>query len=79
MIPVTIVTNTLEKLAIDINLKAMSKDIILRKYSVLGQYFVVVNQSSRPTKMRIGLKSYCFRGGPLLSNFVNSLYQHLDT
>jgi hypothetical protein len=29
--------------------------------------------------MRLAGKTYCFRGGPLLSNFVNSLYQHLDT
>lgn len=79
VIPVTIITNNSEKLAIDINLKSFSKDLIHRKYSVHNQTYVVVNQASKPTKMRIAIKSYCFRGGPLLANFVNSLYQHLDT
>lgn len=79
VIPVTIVSNTSEKLAIDINLRAIGKDIANKKYSINNQYYVVVNQSSRATKMRLAGKTYCFRGGPLLSNFVNSLYQHLDT
>lgn len=39
---------------------------------------MVVDQSSRATKMRIALKTYCFRGGPLLANFTNALHQHLD-
>lgn len=61
------------------NVKAISKDIIHKKYSINNQNYVVVDRDSRATKMRLAMKTYCFRGGPLLANFVNSLYQHLDT
>lgn len=77
VIPITILTNLSDKLAIDVNLKGISRALTHQKYTINNQYYVVVNQQSRPNKMRLALKTYFFKGGPLLGNFVNSLYQHL--
>ena len=78
MLPITIYNNTSEKFAIDINLKALGKNLLHQKSTVNNQYFVVVNQSSRPLKMRVALKTFGMRGSPILNSFVDSLQNNLD-
>lgn len=79
MIPITIYTNSNEKYAIDINLKAVAQQLTHQKYSINNQYFIVVNQSSEPIKMRVGLKIYTMRGSPVLGSFIDSLSNNLET
>ena len=66
-------------MAIDINLKSISKKLTKDKYNIANQYFVVVNEESRPMKIRVGLKIYTFKGTSLLTNFIDTLSRHLDT
>lgn len=78
VLPITIYNNTSEKLAIDINLKAFGKNLLNQKCAIKNQFFIVVNQSSRPLKMRVSLKMLGFRGGPIVSNLIGSLQNNLE-
>lgn len=78
VLPITIYSNASEKLAIDLNLKSLGKGLLHQKSAVNNHYYTVVNQSSRPLKMRVGLKTYGFRGGPTLSAFIEPLVKSLD-
>ena len=72
IIPITIVSNN-ERLAVDINLKAIIKQLSKEKYSINSQYFLIVDGSSKCKKMRLGMKIGVFRGSILLGNFVEDL------
>lgn len=79
VLPLSIVTNLSEKLAIDINVKQISKNLIRDKYFVHNQYFLVINQSSEALKMRVAIKTHAFRGSQMVGNFVSSLSHNLGT
>lgn len=72
VLPINVVTNG-NKLAIDINMKPVGRQLSKEKHYVHSQYFMVVDQHSAPRKMRVGIKISAFRGGIHLSDFIDSL------
>lgn len=72
------ITNLSERLAIDINIKSMGKRMLKDNYCIHNQYFLIVNQSSQPMKMRTAVKISAFRGTSIVNNFVDLLQRHLD-
>jgi hypothetical protein len=76
ILPITVLTNG-QKLALDINVKSISKNLIKEKYSINSQYFILVDQNSHAKKMRVGAKIYTFRGHVGLGNFVDNLRSNI--
>jgi hypothetical protein len=60
-------------LALDINLRPIAKHLHTHKLFVDSHYFLTVDQQARPSKLRVGLKVYAFRGTLPLSHFVDAL------
>lgn len=54
----------------DINLRPIAKLLGRQKYTVHSQYFIVVDDQSRPKKLRVGLKLYAFRAQANFTHFV---------
>lgn len=56
----------------DINIRPILRKLSKQNYSVNGGYFLVVDENSQMTKMRVGARVIVFKGSSLLEPFVNA-------
>lgn len=72
ILPIKIITAA-RHLGIDINLRPVGRMLERQKTFVDSHYFLVVDDHSRSTKIRVGAKIYAFRGPSQLAVFIDSL------
>lgn len=66
IIPISIIMDQNQKFAIDISLRPIAKKLNKQNYFVNGGYFLVVDENSNLTKMRIGARVVVFKGNSII-------------
>jgi hypothetical protein len=79
IIPITIIFDQNKKFAIDINLKPITKRLNQQNCFATAGYFLVVDQNSELTKMRIGARVIAFKGNSIIEPFVTSYCNNINT
>lgn len=66
IIPISILFDQNQKFAMDISMRPILRKLSKQNYSVNGGYFLVVDENSQMTKMRIGARVIVFKGNATL-------------
>lgn len=62
IIPISILFDQNQKFAVDISMRPILRKLSKQNYSVNGGYFLVVDENSQMTKMRVGARVIVFKG-----------------
>lgn len=66
IVPISILFDQNQKFAIDISMRPILRKLSKQNYSINGGYFLVVDQDSQMTKMRVGARVVVFKGSSML-------------
>lgn len=66
IIPISILFDQNQKYAMDISMRPILRKLNKQNYSVNGGYFLVVDENSQLTKMRVGARVIVFKGTAML-------------
>lgn len=66
IIPISILFDQNQKFALDISMRPILRKITKQNYSVNEGYFLVVDEQSQMTKMRVGARVIAFKGSSTL-------------
>lgn len=66
IIPISIIMDQNKKFGMDLSLRPIAKKLNKQNYFVSGGYFLVVDENSELTKMRIGARVVVFKGNSIL-------------
>jgi hypothetical protein len=78
IIPISIVLDQNQKYAMDISMRPVTRKLSKQNYSVNGGYFLVVDENSQLTKMRIGARVIVFKGSTMLEPFVTAVANNIN-
>ena len=78
IIPISILFDQNQKFAMDISMRPILRKLSKQNYSVNGGYFLVVDENSQMTKMRVGARVIVFKGNATLEPFKYAYVNNIN-